>query len=392
MPHEIDGQVHWHEPAGLTPAGLRRFRRPAAPYDRFMAEDGVPVLRETAIADPLAVALAPWRRLGAQGAFVQLFGAEGRLGQSLIELPPSGATRAEKHLCEEVVLVLAGRGSTELRGAEGRTVFEWQAGSLFAIPANAPHRLINATDRPARLLCLNTLPAVLNLLGDADMVFANPLLPDLDDEAGQAFEDIEPDPVRGLAMCRTALLPDAIGCDLPLDNRLSPAHRQLALAMTGPALEVSLGEHRPGRYGRARLVAPGQISVCLRGQGYRLLWPESCGPTPFRDGHEARVIRIEQAPFCLAGQGQGGGRWFEQDFVTSPGPLRHLTLRLAPAPGGPPGMELPDLLTTDFDRGGAIVPYGREDPHIRAQHAAALASLGLPNRMRDADYQEPADV
>ena len=35
-------------------------------------------------------------------------------------------------------------------------------------------------------------------------------------------DDIEPDPVRGLAMRRTNFIPDVINCDLPLDNRRSP--------------------------------------------------------------------------------------------------------------------------------------------------------------------------
>ncbi len=387
MPHELDGQIHWHEPAGLSPAGLRHYRRPPCAYDRFMDGEGVPVLRDAAL-NLGQLAVAPWRRLGAAGALLQVFGTEGRLGQSVVALPPSGASRAERHLCDEIVLVLSGRGTTELRGEDSRLVFEWQEGSLFAIPRNATHRFINATDHEARLLCLNTLPAAMNLLGDADAAFANPLRAVLDDEAGQAFDAIEPDAVQELALCRTALVPDAIGCDLPLDNRLSPAHRQLALGMTGRALEIWLGEHRPGRYGRARLVAPGQVSVCLRGTGYRLLWPERFGPTPPPE----RVIRVAQSPYVMTAQGAGGGRWFEQDFVTSPGPLRHLTVRLAPPPGGPPGGELPDILTTDFDQGGAVLPYWREAAHIRATHAAEMASLGLPNRMRDADYEAEPDV
>ena len=382
MPHELDGQIHWHEPSGLSPAGLRRFLRRELAYDRFIAESGLPILRASHEPDLLA----------APTMLLQLFGTEGRIGQSLIEIPPSGSTRAEKHLCDEIVLVLSGRGSTELRGATSRVVLEWQEGTIFAIPCNASHRFINATNHPARLLCLNNLPAVLNLLDDADAVFANPLMPKLDDDAGAAFDGIEPDRVQQLALCRTAIVPDAIGCDLPLDNRLSPAHRQLALGMTGPGLEIWLGEHRPGRYGRARLVAPGQVSVCLQGGGYRLLWPECCGPTPLASGHAAQVIRIALSPFCLTGQGPGGGRWFEQDVVTSRNPLRHLTVRLTPPPGGPPGVELPDLLTTDFDQGGAIVPYWREDPAMRPQHAAELAALGLPNRMREVDYQAEYDV
>lgn len=397
MPHDFDGGlVHWHEPPGLMPAGERRFRRPELAYDRFMDADGIPVHRAATLnlSEPLEI--AAWSRLGAAGCHVQLFGTEGAIGQSVLEIPAGGASRAERHLCDEIILVLEGAGTTELRAPQGganaeRVVFEWQTHSLFAIPRNALHRFVNAGATPARLLCLNSLPAVLNLLGEVDLVFANPAPVFLDEEAGQAFEDIEPDPVQGLAMCRTMLVPDVVGCDLPLDNRHSPSHRKLQLAMTGAALGVSLGEHRPGRYSRARLAAPGEISICLRGGGYRLTWPEEVGPTPFQDGQAAHIRRIKHAPGVAIGVGEGGGRWFVQDFTLSQGPLRHLHVQLVDRPDGPPGEDLPDPLTTDFDRGGKIIPYWREDVVLRRAYASELEARKLPNRMREQDYQADSD-
>lgn len=387
MPHELDGQVHWHEPAGLSPAGLRRFRVPASPYERFQADEALPVVRGAAVDDLRAVALDDWRRLGGRGAFLQLFGSEGALGQSLIEIPASGATRAERHLCDEIVFVLAGSGTTSLQGEDGRIVFEWQQGALFAIPRNATHRLINASDQPALLLCLNTLPAMLDLLGDADAVFANPLPAFLDEEAGQAFDGIEPDPVQGLALCRTGLLPDAVNCDLPLDNRASPAHRAMALGMTGPGMQISLGEHRPGRYGRARLIAPGEIRLCLRGGGEIAMWQEEFGPRPAPE----RILRIPQRAGVLTGLGGGEGRWFVQEFCLSPGPMRHLHVRRTPAAHAAPGSERRDAMTTAWDDGGAIIPYWREDASVRTSYAEALAARGVANRMREADYLESGE-
>jgi len=387
MPHEIDGQVHWHEPAGLEPAGVRRYRVPASPMDRFMAEEGLETHRAVSIADLRTIPVQPWRRLGGRGAFISLFGSEGALGQSLLEIPASGATRAERHLCDEIVLVLTGCGSTELVGQDGRLVFEWQEGALFAIPRNATHRFINATDKPALLLCLNTLPAVLDLLGEVDAVFANPWPALLDEEAGQAFDGIEPDPVQGLALCRTGVLPDVINCDLPLDNRASPAHRALALGMTGPGMQVSLGEHRPGRYGRARLVEPGQIVVCLRGGGESVMWPEAAGAVP----SDAAKIRVPQRAGVVTGLGEGGGRWFVQEFTYSPGPMRHLLVRRTPVAHAAAGSERRDALTSAWDEGGAIIPYWREDPAIRAGFAVAVAARGVANRMREGDYQPSAE-
>lgn len=389
MPHEAEGQLHWHEPSGLEPAGLSRFQQPPLAYDRYMAQEALPVMRTTFITCLLALERSPWRRLGGKGVFIQPFGTEGGLGCALLELPASGALRAEKHLFEEVMLVLEGRGTTEIwiEGSE-RVVFEWQPGSLFSIPPNALHRLVNATQGPAVLLGGSNAAALLNQVNDVDAVFANPFVfrDRFEAETGQAFDDIEPDPVRGLAVCRTSLVPDAIGCDLPLDNRHSPGYRQMTLAMTGPSLACTVGEHRPGRYAKAHILPAGMMTVCLRGQGYTYLWPERLGPSPWRDGRAADVLCLEQSRFALTGAGPGGGRWFHQHVVTSPGPLRLMQWRVPGHPQNPPGAEMLDETATTLAEGGGMIPYDQEDPFVRTEHARILSGLGLVNRMRDNDY------
>src|ERR1700720_4425969 len=80
MPHDIDGQVHWHEPAGPTTAGLSRFRRPRTVYDQFMSDEGIPIVRGPAIASLLDLPLAPWARIGGRGSYIQLFGTENAWG------------------------------------------------------------------------------------------------------------------------------------------------------------------------------------------------------------------------------------------------------------------------------------------------------------------------
>lgn len=390
MPHEVDGQVHWHEPAGLSAAGVSRFLRPALPYDRYMDSEGVPVLRAMAVPALADVARAPWRRLGGAGAFLQMFGTEGALGCAVIEIPASGVLRAEKHLFEEIVLVLSGRGTTEiwLEDAGRRVMFEWQAGSLFAIGANAVHRMVNAGPAPALLLSGTNAPALLNLVGDVDAVFANPFVfaGQMDDETGQAFDDVEPDPVRGLALCRTNLVPDVAGCDLPLDNRFSPGYRQLALGMTSAAMACSVGEHRPGRYAKAHLLPASTVMVGLRGTGFSYLWPERLGPLPWAAGSGDSVIRVDHAVHSVMAAGPGGGRWYHQMFNTGSVPLRHLTWGVPERPAGPPGEEMRDDSTVLREEGGSMIGYPQEDPFVRREYARRLAEAGLVNRMRDDDY------
>lgn len=391
MPHEVDGRVHWHEPDGLSAAGISRFLRPASVYDRFMADEGVPVLRAASLA-LRSVECGPWRRLGVAGAFLQMFGTEGRLGCALIEIAASGNTRPEKHLFEELVLVLEGRGTTELlvQDTDRRVLFEWQPGSLFSIPPNAVHRMVNATGAKALLLSGFNAPALLNPLGETDAVFANPFVfrNRFDDEVGHAIDDVEPDPVCGLALCRTQLVPDAIGCDLPLDNRYSAGYRQLSLAMTGSGLVCAIGEHRPGRYAKAHILPASSVMIGLRGKGFSYLWPERSGPTPWADDVGDTVLRIEHGPGLMMGAGPGGGRWYHQVFNTGSVPLRHLVWSVPDHPSGPPGEEMRDDTAVNLADGGTVISYAREDAAIRAFYAAELLQCGQVNRMRDDDYAE----
>src|SRR4029078_2141136 len=87
--------------------------------------------------------LAPWKRTGGKGTYIQLHGTEGKWGCYVVEGPGAGALHAERHLYEGVYLVVVGRGPSEvwLDGDRKRHVFEWQKGSLFSIPVNAWHRI-----------------------------------------------------------------------------------------------------------------------------------------------------------------------------------------------------------------------------------------------------------
>ena len=69
----------------------------------------------------------------------------------VVEVPGAGALNVERHLYEKICLVVEGRGSTEVwqEGQTKKHVFEWQKGSLFAIPLNAFHRFVNASSSPA---------------------------------------------------------------------------------------------------------------------------------------------------------------------------------------------------------------------------------------------------
>src|SRR3970040_1470780 len=144
----------WQEPKDeKTKAGSGKFPRPKTPYDIFMEGQGIPIYREIGVRRVQDLPLKPWKRMGGSGTFIQLLGTEGLWGCYVVELPGAGALKAEKHLYEEQYLVVDGRGTTEVwvEGKPKKLTFEWQRGSIFAIPLNATHRIVNAPSSPAFL-------------------------------------------------------------------------------------------------------------------------------------------------------------------------------------------------------------------------------------------------
>src|SRR5213082_1967345 len=174
--HELTGRTHWHEPTGNDRAGFGAFGRPKTPYDLFMETEGIPIFRDIGVSKVQNLPLAPWQRLGGNGSYIQLHGTEGKWGCYVVEVPGAGALNAEKHLYEEIYLVVEGRGTTEvwLDNDSKRHVFEWQKGSLFSIPVNAWHRIVNASSAPAMLLGGTTAPNLLNLVNNVDVMFNCP--------------------------------------------------------------------------------------------------------------------------------------------------------------------------------------------------------------------------
>ena len=69
-----------------------------------------------------------------------------------MHVPQGGGPAPHRHDFEEMFTVLEGEIGATFRG-ESSTV---RAGETVNIPANAPHSFTNASDRPARLLCMCT--------------------------------------------------------------------------------------------------------------------------------------------------------------------------------------------------------------------------------------------
>ncbi len=393
----------WREPSGYDRAGYGKWKRPPAPYDVFMESEGIPVYRGVGVRRVQDLPMGAWRRLGGRGTFIQLYGTEGIWGGYVVEIPPAHALNPERHLYEEVIFVVEGRGAAEVwsEDGDGRDVFEWQPGSLFTIPINTHHRLINSmSSGPALLLVGTTAPAVMNLFGTADFVFNCPYaFRDRYDGREGYFkanlQDIEPDPHRGLAMVRTNIVPDAVNCPLPLDNRRSPGFRRLEPGLDKNVFYLWIGQHESGRYSKAHAHESAAVLICIKGKGYTYAWPREVGPRPWATGQAERIVRQDYEPVGMVSAAPMGGQWFHQHFGVSQGPLRLMAWfgpfgRGTGREPGRPGEQVLDKNAMHLEEGGNAVPYWDEDPHIRKEWEPALRAEGGDSRMEDAFYRRPA--
>ena len=400
MPHDAANQTHWHEPKAGENAGYGKFGRPAMPYDAFMEAEGIPVYRGIGVKQAQALPMKPWKRLGGRGSYIQLYGTEGIWGSYVAEVPAGGALNVERHMYEKIVLILDGRGSTEVwqEGQTKKQTFEWQKGSLFSIPLNAFHRFVNATNSPAVMLCGTSAPNIMNLVDNPRFVFDCPFNFSERYSGNEDYfkpqEDLAPDPVRGLAMRRTNFVPDVITTDLPLDNRRSPGYRRVEPHMAGNRFYLWVGQHENGRYSKAHKHASAAVLICLKGKGYTYTWPEAAGMRPWEAGNAHLVKRQDYEFGGMVTASPMSGDWFHQHFGVSKDPLR-LSAWFGPNNArarkpGVPGEAISDRGAINIKQGGDAIPYNWEDPYLRKEYEAALAEEGLSSRMNPSWYVEEA--
>lgn len=373
-------------------AGVLSLRSDApTPYEAWIAREGVPMVTGYGVADLADVEYGRWERLGADACFVLLHGMEGFTGMYSVQLPPGGSTNQMRHLHDMTVYVLAGRGATTLEGPGGTTVqFEWQEGSLFAIPLNAPHRFF-AHSGPVRYLAVTTAPLMFDLLHSEDFIFGTSYAfrERFDGTSDYIHKDNRIEgPSENLlgsftnrgwetnfvADVRT-VLPDEI-------SEKNRSLRFIAYELGDSSLITHESKYPSGSYMQAHYHGGGAILCILRSQGYSLMWPNSLGDRPFEAGHQDQVVKFDWKPGSVFSPKTG---WYHQHFNTGPTDALQLAFRYGShkypmgiwrALGG--GDEDGRARTMIQRRqGGNIIAYADEDPEVRRMFNEALERNGV---------------
>src|SRR5688500_2580083 len=145
---------------------IRRYNSEAAawesPYELWKKSQGLPTLRGFQVDNVYEVELTPWKSRGGSGVFINLDGTGGFNDSYVYELAPRESSVPIRHIYDETVLILTGRGATTIWiDDQKKQTFEWSKNSYFSIPPNAWHQHHNLSgDEPARYFAMTAAPRV----------------------------------------------------------------------------------------------------------------------------------------------------------------------------------------------------------------------------------------
>jgi mannose-6-phosphate isomerase-like protein (cupin superfamily) len=326
-----------------TPAG----KYLVDPYENWAAAEGVPIHRGEAV-DLLTAETAPWARFGARGALCHLDGRCDFLTVFLLELAVREWSAWQHHLYEEVCLVVAGKGETEIDLGDGRIrTILWSTGALFAAPMNARYRHRATSDTPARLVGVNDLRYLLNLYRNDRFLFDNPL----------SF------PERG----EGEIVADLTYVPVQAGERPHELTRSVALA--SGSIGADIVELQPGTYSTARRQMFGSLLFGIAGEGetFTFVDPQD---EPARHAWKAGTL---YSPVGLS---------FHQHFNMGPGPARFLRIEFGSATYPilrPRKRAYGDMAV--YASGNAEIDHALEPARVRADWLQAIGKVGVQSRM-----------
>ncbi|MDP2729019.1 MAG: cupin domain-containing protein [Dehalococcoidales bacterium] len=366
-------------------------------YDEWMKSEGIPIYQTmVGIEDVNELPRKPWGRMGGLGTFIEMEGTkQARKGLYVVEIPAGGSLEPEKHLYEELLYVMRGRGLTEVwQEGQPKRTFEWGKGALFAIPLNTSHRLVNGGREPVLIFAQTSAPLAMTLFRETEFVF-NCDHNFTDRYSGQADffvagearskQELASGETRGTRW-ETNFVPDLHAV---VGDYLSPwkveGGKQTYIILASFA-GVHTSEWPVGIYHKAHYHGPGAILVGLRSEGYVLVWHRQYGIHPYQDGYGEMVEKINWKPdsiYCPPTE------WFHQHFNTGNEPAQHLAVT-----GGGLGIELPTITgraagasSPSIREGGRVIEYEDEDTEIRQMFQREIKKNSVEFAMKPVVYR-----
>ena len=350
-------------------------------YERWMEKEGIPILEGFGVPDVRKIPLGSWRRLGCEGAYLQLKGLEGITGVYVGKIAAGRALEPEKHLYEKVIYIIQGEGVAEIQQRNRvPQAFTWQTGSLFSAPLNATHRLINHSKEPAIFIAVTTAPMVLDHFHNEQFVFQSDF--SFSDRYDGEPDYFRPGDQRYLGsnnrqwIWETNCISDARKVKIDAQEQKGAGVNITQFEICDNTLIGHLAEWPVGRYHKAHYHGGGAVLVILRSAGYSLMWPNEWGARPYENGYGDRMVRVDWVPGSVFSPPTN---WFHQHFNTGREPALQLALRCS-SHKFPLGIRVAPIragVYTSVKQGGTLIEYEDEDPEIRQRYDAELQKNGI---------------
>jgi hypothetical protein len=335
-----------------------------SPFLEWCDADGLAVIEGYGVDDLRTAPLKYWERLGGPAAYCHLEGSQGFVGALIVEIPPGKSTNMMRHLYEEQVLILEGRGASNFHSDRtGKSlVTEWQAGSLFSPPLNTRHQHFNGSGtEPVRFVAASNMPLIFNTFNSPDFIFNCPY------EFAERFsanDDYFSSEMKAgeLEDKEVNFIPDVYGLGLDYYPDRGIGFSRMGIALSRNLMVGHIMQIESGTYKKAHRHAAGAQVIVLGGEGYSLMWPPG-----------GELVRVDWHKGSLVVPPEG---WYHNHFTVSPEPARHLALRRGLRGVGPRW-----LATVSEHEGGHLMQHEDEPPIIREMYQAELAKRGVPFRM-----------
>jgi quercetin dioxygenase-like cupin family protein len=345
-------------------------------YLEWVKKENIPVIDSIAV-DLFSVEAKPWARMGINGAAVHLAGRGDFVSMFVVDIPPGGATTPQRHLYEEVIFVLAGRGNTVVEFEDGRKhSFEWGPKSIFAIPLNAKYRIFNGSGADsARMVTTTNLPVMMNLLRNEDFIFNNPYTFGERTGKEQYFTgggDFVPGR-PGTFMWETNFIADSGAIELKNWGERGGGGTTLKFALADGTMNAHISEMPVGTYKKAHRHPADFHVLTIDGKGYSLLWYEGDKDFQRVDWKYGTVL----AP--LDGM-------FHQHFNASPTPARYFATALGsfrfPFTEGK-RKALFGALFKSVKEGGDQIEYEDQAPEVHQMFTEEMKKAGIEMKMKE---------
>ena len=229
-------------------------------------------------------------------------GGNSLLGMHVSRLQPGAHNRGHRHVDEALILIVAGRGWSELRQSDEAEmqIIEWEAGDILSIPANAWHQHFNESqDEPTRQLAFKDTRFLRNVFASRSFVYDNDFrfVDRYNDEPDYwTRREIDGGIIKTNAIKRLveeSLEVDSVCGDGILRNRyVMGGHRNLAASIVEIPAGSEVNEHAHALSEEATYVLSGHGETVLTSDDRQMSFTWSPGDlfsSPLRVAHRHRA-------------------------------------------------------------------------------------------------------